>query len=66
MADGTAFEAPVSRNEAILQNMLGADNEIAEPMSRIEILLIALLEKLKDIESKIDTQEVGGDGKEDA
>ena len=61
MADEeTVFPEPMSRNEAILQNMLGAENEIAEPMSRIEVLLIALLEKLQDIESKIDTQEVDG------
>ena len=35
--------------------MLGANNELPEPMSRIEVLLIALLAKLEDIESKIDT-----------
>lgn len=56
MADEeTTFEAPKSRNEAILQNMLGANNELPEPMRRIEVLLIALLAKLEDIESKIDT-----------
>lgn len=37
------FEAPQSRNEAILQNILGADNEILPPFSRIEVLLIELL-----------------------
>lgn len=45
MAD---FEAPQSRNEAILQNMLGAENELDEPQSRIEALLLALLDQLRD------------------
>lgn len=40
------MSAPESRNEAILQNMLGADNEIGEPESRIEALLQDLLAKL--------------------
>ena len=58
MADEeTVFEAPQSRNEAILQNMLGAKNELPEPMSRIEVLLIAVLEKLESLEAKIDAQE---------
>lgn len=39
------FDAPQSRNEAILQNMLGANNEIGDPQSRIEELLIKLLEQ---------------------
>ena len=43
MAD---FETPESRNEAILQNMLGADNTLLPPESRIETLLLALLGKL--------------------
>lgn len=43
MAD---FEAPQSRNEAILQNILGADNELLPPFSRIETLLIALMGEL--------------------
>ena len=42
----TVFEAPESRNEAILQNMLGEDNELSAPESRIEVLLLALLQKL--------------------
>lgn len=45
------FETPESRNEAILQNILGADNVILPPFSRIEALLIDLLDKLS-----------GGDG----
>ena len=38
-----AFEQPQSRNEAILQNMLGAQNELVPPQSRIEALLQAIL-----------------------
>lgn len=37
---------PQSRNEAILQNILGANNIILPPESRIESLLIDLLDKL--------------------
>lgn len=37
------FSDPESRNEAILQNILGADNELLEPQSRIEELLQAIL-----------------------
>lgn len=43
MAD---FEQPQSRNEAILQNILGADNQLVEPQSRIETLLQLLLQEL--------------------
>lgn len=43
MAD---FDAPQSRNEAILQNMLGANNVLGEPQSRIEVLLMQLLEEM--------------------
>lgn len=39
-----AFNRPQSRNEAILQNMLGANNVIGAPQSRIEELLIKILE----------------------
>lgn len=42
MAD---FEEPQSRNEAILQNILGAENELEEPQSRIEDLLQQILEQ---------------------
>lgn len=41
----TTYGEPESRNEAILQNMLGADNELLAPESRIEVLLQALLQK---------------------
>lgn len=48
MAD---FENPESRNEAILQNMLGADNPLPEePLSRIEALLMQVLQVLQNIE----------------
>lgn len=40
------FESPESRNEAILQNILGADNELIPPQSRIEVLLQQLLTSL--------------------
>lgn len=40
------FESPQSRNEAILQNILGADNELLPPESRIETLLQQLLASL--------------------
>lgn len=43
MAD---FESPQSRNEAILQNILGADNSLLPPESRIETLLQMLLAML--------------------
>ena len=36
---------PQSRNEAILQNMLGAHNDLVPPQSRIEELLLMLLEQ---------------------
>lgn len=40
------FEAPESRNESIIQNMLGANNDLLPPESRIEVLLQDLLQKL--------------------
>ena len=40
------MDAPQSRNEAILQNILGADNQLLPPESRIETLLQALLAML--------------------
>lgn len=42
----TEFESPQSRNEAILQNILGADNDLLPPESRIETLLQQLLAML--------------------
>lgn len=47
MAD---HDAPQSANEAILQNILGETNPIREPQSRIEELLIELLEQLEEME----------------
>jgi len=41
-----AFEEPQSRNEAIVQNILGADNEIPAPESRMETLLQQILATL--------------------
>lgn len=39
------FGDPQSRNEAILQNILGGDNPLLYPTSRIEVLLLAMLYK---------------------
>ena len=39
------FGDPESRNEAILQNILGGDNPLLYPESRIEVLLLAQLYK---------------------
>lgn len=38
-----AYDAPMSRNEAILQNILGANNVLVDPQSRIEAILQAIL-----------------------
>lgn len=48
-----SFPTPQSRNEAILQNMVGASNELEPPQSRIEALLLELLEKLGSIENVV-------------
>lgn len=40
------FNEPQSRNEAIVQNMLGATNQIGEPESRMEVLLQSILQML--------------------
>lgn len=39
-----SFDAPQSRGEATLQNMLGAENALEPPQSRVEDLLQQLLE----------------------
>ena len=44
--DVSEFGTPESRNEALLQNILGGNNEILYPFSRIEVLLLALLNKM--------------------
>lgn len=41
--DVSEFGSPESRNEAILQNIVGGENVLLYPMSRIEVLLMALL-----------------------
>lgn len=38
-----SYDAPQSRNEAILQNILGANNVLVDPQSRIEAILQAIL-----------------------
>ena len=43
--DVSEFGTPESRNEAILQNILGGNNSLLYPESRIETLLLALLEQ---------------------
>ena len=40
------FGLPQSRNEAILQNILGGTNTLLVPESRIEVLLMALLKNI--------------------
>ena len=47
------FEAPISRIEAILQNILGADNEILPPFSRNEVLLIQIAGLLSGIKTDV-------------
>ena len=37
-----------TRIEAILENILGADNEILPPMSRNEVLLIQIMNMLQE------------------
>lgn len=44
--DVSEFGAPESRNEALLQNILGGNYPIQTPFSRIEVLLLALMEKI--------------------
>lgn len=57
------FIEPIARNEAILQNMLGAENELLPPMSRIEVLLTALLEEWQgmsgDLLPRVDSSDNG-------
>lgn len=52
------FETPRSRNEAILQNIIGADNELVEAQSRIEAILQAILNNgtySEEAKSRIET-----------
>ena len=41
------LEAPQSRIEALLQNILGEDYDIGEPQSRNEALLMAIDEEIE-------------------
>ena len=54
------FDTPQSRNEAILQNMLGADNELGDPLSRIEVLLMQVLAVLQNIEGWSEASQITG------
>ena len=54
----SGFDAPQSRNEAILQNILGANNELAPTQSRIEALLKQILESGGAIMTPITTAEI--------
>ena len=51
------YGEPQSRNETILQNMLGEDYPMLEPQSRIETLLQALLGEWQTIEGNIPSVE---------
>lgn len=43
------FDEPQSRNEALLQNILGAENELPDPQSRNEAILYAIANDLDEI-----------------
>ena len=45
----TNFDTPLSNVEAILQNALGAENEVV-PQSRVEVLLDKLDKALEDMD----------------
>lgn len=45
----TEFDTPLSNVEAILQNALGAENEVV-PQSRVEVLLDKLDKALEDMD----------------
>lgn len=45
----TDFDTPLSNVEAILQNALGAENEVV-PQSRVEVLLDRLDKALEDMD----------------
>ena len=44
-----------SRNENILENILGADNELPDPVSRIEVLLLQLLDLIQELKLKAES-----------
>lgn len=45
----------MSRNENILENILGADNDLPEPVSRIEVLLLELLDLVQGLKLKAES-----------
>ena len=50
-----------SRNEAIMENILGEDNEILDPVSRNEVLLQEIANYLEDTPSEvISSNEIDG------
>lgn len=54
-------EVGKSRNEAIMENIFGANNEILDPVSRNEALLIQISEYLDGVpDEPITSQEVDG------
>ena len=53
------FPEPQSRNEAILQNILGAENVLKEPESPVETILMAILDKEEcDVVPTSSTEEI--------
>ena len=46
-----------TRIEAILENILGADNEILPPMSRNEVLLIQIMDMLDEVPGTVITSD---------
>lgn len=46
-----------TRIEAILENILGADNEILPPMSRNEVLLIQIMDMLDEVPDTVITSD---------
>lgn len=57
------FNKPLSRVEAILQNMLGGENDLDIPKSRIEKLLLLLLDKVSEgSEEDFQQESVSGSG----
>lgn len=48
------FNTPLSRNEAILQNILGASNELGNPLSREEALLMKISDLIEGIDAEVE------------
>ena len=49
----------LSRNENILENILGAENEIPEPVSRIEALLLQLNDLIIELKLAVNSDSNG-------